>query len=102
MAKFFKLNTNNPIWINIDAIVSMYYDKEENKTYIFSCDDPSEHMTVEGDITNVILNANNDLSMHDKLFGNYLYNKFKGSLSSVVARLDAIYKYTEKKVRNEK
>ena len=100
MAKFYLLECPNPVWINIDSIVSMYYDKEEDRTYIFSCDDPSEHFTINGDITSLILNANNEITMKDKLFCSYLINRCKGTASSIVSKLDSIYKFIDRRFRS--
>ena len=91
MAKFIKL-PDDRVWINIDMIVTMYYLPEDDKTYIFSADDPNEHIIVKGDITSSILNANNELSMHDKNLGNIMVNKFKSMFSTIIARLDSIEK----------
>ena len=106
MARFYKLpddGQRESIWINIDTIVSMYYDKDADSTYIFSCDDPSEHFTVEGNVTSAILNLNNELTMRDKNFAIYFVNKFKIVFSSMIARLDSISKIVEKRWgRNER
>lgn len=96
MAKFYKLDEK--VWINLDTIVSMYYDKEDDATYIFSCDDPSEHFVHSGDITSSILNANNELTMKDKNFANYIMNKFKSVLALMLARLDCISKIVDKRL----
>ena len=90
MAKFFKLDSD--VWINIDNIVSMWYSKEDDMTLIFSCDDPSEHFTQKGDIISQILNANNELTMHDKNLANQIFKKFMSSLSTIVSKLDQIYR----------
>lgn len=91
MAKFYKITSPIPhyeeTWINIDTIVSMSYDSEADATYIFSCDDPNEHFVMNGNIINDILNANNELTMNDKNFANYIYNKFKLTLSSILAQI---------------
>ena len=102
MARFYLLESPDPVWINLDCIVSMYYDKEDNRTHIFSCDDPSECFTIIGDITNQILNANNEVTMHDKLFCSYFIGKIKGFFSSIISGIDEIKKYTNKRMRNEK
>lgn len=95
MAKFYKLN--DTIWINLDTIVSMYYNEEDDTTYIFSCDDPSEYFKHPGNIVSNILNANNEVTMRDKNFVNLLVNKFKVTLSCIVARLDCISKIMDKR-----
>ena len=93
MAKFVKIENT---WINIDTIVSMWYDKDEDATFIFSCDDPTEHFSFKGDIINYILNANNDITMHDKLFANHIADKIKSPLSSILARIDSLEKEVRK------
>ena len=90
MARFFK--TDNNVYINLDTIVSMWYDREEDKTMIFFCDDPSEHFTFKGDVIDQIINENNELTMKDKLFANYLFNKFKASMSHILNKIDQIYR----------
>lgn len=92
MAHFYNLNNN---WINIDNIVSMYYDPEVDCTYIFSTDSPEEHFATKGDVINQILNANNDLTMHEKHFANCVSDKFKSVLASILARLDNMSKNIE-------
>lgn len=94
MARFvlLKQEIGHDIWLNIDTIVTMYYDKEDNATYIFSSDSPSEHIIQNGDITSVILNANNTLTMNDRLSVNHIYDKFKSVLSMILARLDNLSK----------
>lgn len=88
MAKFFKMDDGT--WINIETIVSMRYSKEDDTTFIFSCDDPSEHFTQKGDIISQILNANNELTMRDKNLANQIFKKFMSSLSTVISKLDLI------------
>lgn len=90
MARFFKMDDD--VYINLDTIVSMQYDKEDNKTRIFSCDDPSEHFICEGNVIDKIINASNELTMKDKLFANYIFNKFKVSVSQIQNRVDQIYR----------
>ena len=97
MARFIQLEKT---WVNIDMIVSMYYDKEDDCTFIFSADSPDEHFSLKGDCINQILNANNDLTMHDKLATNRMSDKFKSVLASIVARLDSISKNIERMQKN--
>ena len=99
MARFYKLNNS---WINIDMIVSMYYDAEDNKTYLFSADSPDEHFTQEGDIINDILNANNDLTMREKHYINSMSDKFKSVLASILARIDNLSKNVDVIRRTQK
>ena len=65
----------------------MGYDEENDVTYIFSCDDPDEHFSIPGNVISDILNVNNELTMKDKNFANYIYGKFKMALSSIVAQI---------------
>ena len=90
LARFYKLEDDT--WINIDTIVTMKYLRESDETYIFSCDDPSEHFVQKGDITFQILNANNELTMHDKNVANQIFKKFMSSISSIVSKLDQMYR----------
>lgn len=97
MARFMRIanegSQHGDIWINIDTIVSMWYDEEENKTYIFSCDDPNEHFTCRGNIISSVLNTNNDITMHDKLVGNYIVDKLKSTFSMIISKLDVFERW---------
>jgi len=90
MAKFYKLVSG--VYVNIDTIVSMYYDKEDDTTYIFSADSPDQFIKEKGDITSQILSSNNDLTMHDRHVANHMYDKFKLQLSTILERLDKLSK----------
>ena len=91
MARFYRLEDGDT-WINLDTIVSMRYSREDDATYIFSCDDPSEHFVQKGDVTSSILNANNELTMHDKNLANQIFKKFMSSMASIVSKLDQMYR----------
>ena len=93
MARFYKLvseETPDGIWINLEQVVSMYYKKKDDKTYILYTSSNGDILS--GDVTGQILNANNDLTMHDKCVANHTSDKFKWMLSSILARLDSIAK----------
>ena len=93
MAHFIKLEgLENDVYLNVDTIVTMYYDKEAGETLIFSADSPNDHINMKGDVVNSILNFNNDLTMNERHMANYITDKFKSVLASILARLDSISK----------
>lgn len=92
MARFLNFN-NEDVIINIDLILSVYYDEESDKTLLYCSND--SFLEFHGNQVSKILNANNDVTMHDKHVANLIVDRFKMSLSSVVAKLDKIMKLIE-------
>lgn len=93
MARFVLMNG---CYFNVDQLISMNYNKAEDETlFVFS--DSEFSFAAKGDLTPIVLNANNDLTMHDKLLGRYIASKFKDTLAMILARLDFISKIYKKK-----
>ena len=91
MARFYKIEDS---WINLDSISLMNYDSDTNRTFIEFC---GSEDWFEGDCIADILNANNDLTMHDKMVCRYMGDRFKSPLSLITAKFDALLKNMGKK-----
>lgn len=88
MARFYK-ELSTGIWINLDAICSMTFNPVSNETEIWF---GNKDITVNfnGDITNEILCANDDVTMRDKVLINYVSSKIKMNYSFIVSKFDNI------------
>lgn len=95
MAKFIKSPLDDHAYWNLERITLVRYMPDKDMTNIYFGDDDSP-LIINGDCTNAILNANNELTMHDKHVANLIIDKFKMHISSIIAKLDKIIRLLEK------
>lgn len=95
MAKF--MVTESGTLVNIDQIMAVSYKQDGDFTTVVMTDGSTFDMP--GNNISYILNENNKVTMRDKQFANLINDKFKMTLSSILARLDSILKVVEKKVK---
>lgn len=88
MSKF--LETKNGTYLNTSSIVSLYYDKEDDRTIVFTMCDGETYFTFDGNVIDEIIASTNDLTIREKAMCNYIYDKLKWLLKSIDQKLDCI------------